>query len=259
MAIIKGNLASVAWSGSGLDLSTMTLGEFTLTETGTEIDGTGFGDLEKVIAAGPTGWGVSMTGIYPAAVRSAHIGGLTFSSGYVIGCNAFSLSIGCAFEETTALGVGVRSYTPVGPLMVSGSFDVQIDSATKLAALTAANADLSSTAAVFSFDTSDATDQIEVNIATLGLTTSIARTGNSGGTYAFTGTSTIDMNTTILSSAGNLALPTAGEWTGTAITNMTYVGDAFWTGIDFRVAVGDAPRVTIAGQGTGALTKNQPA
>ena len=114
-------------------------------------------------------------------------GGITFVTGYVVSCTAWSLDITVEDVDLTALGDDWRSH--MGGLKEwSGSFDCQVNS---VSFTTLSDFDLGGAAsdALFQFDATAGTDgEFSGTIVVTGMTTSVAvGSGASTATFTFVG------------------------------------------------------------------------
>lgn len=205
-------------------------------------------DMESDIGS----WTGSFTGRYPKnAAAMGHEGLVTFSSGYVLGCSGWSITLNCeAYDDTEFASTppSWRSFIP-GEITATGSFDVRVDDTTPLTLGTTGSA-------TFRMNTETTNDnELSGTIRITGVQPTVARGAKNVATYNFA----FDGNVT---SAGDNALFTAGALATPDLTAIVlraagaidYDGDAFWTSLTINTRIGSPIEVSGSLQGSGALT-----
>lgn len=197
-------------------------------------------------------WGGSFTAQLATPAIGA-LGLVTFSAGYVVNLNAFSVNIACAEHEVTAFAATEKAYIP-GMFNWSGTFGGFLDGTT--AATLPGNSNEPATG-TFLYQELGATDNtLAGSIFTTRLGIGVSPTAPNSVNYSFRGSGALTQSSTSVGIIpdGALAVPTVGELVLTASTGRTFTGNAFWTGIAIAVSVGAPTVLTGTFRGTGALT-----
>lgn len=227
------------------------------------LDSTGFGatpPIAKSMISGVSEWSGSFTAKFPkSAPASGHEGLVTFGSGYVLGCRAWSISATASEHDETGLSASPPTWKGFasGLYSFSGSFDVQVDDTTALAGMTEG-------AATFRLSTDTNDNELAAsNIIITGRSLPITVDGKSIVQYSFV----VDGNLTTDGDGSFLQVAAAGtpdllvRPESTAITlrasgSRTYTGNAFTTGWTVGASMGSPIEATVNFRGTGALTDN---
>ena len=271
MAAINGLTADVAWTGyTGLYASVGYLKPyaFSLDVQGGVFPTTGLNGATTITATNsalPYSWGGSLTcrGINPP--QSGYSGNVSWGSGnYSTNVREWTCDVAWGEKETTAFtGSAVNAKTFI-PLLASwgGTFAGYIDDTTALELPTLPNGTLQAlTLKLFEAGATDDELAGAAAVTQMGADTGVETGGDFS--YGYTGSGTLTatgvgytVNTSGIfdDTTGALLTPTAGSLVLTAATSRTYTGNAFPTGVSWRVGVAEAIEVTINFRGTGALT-----
>lgn len=270
MTAINGLAAAVAWTGyTGLYASPGLIKpyRFTLSIDGGAIETTGFGGsaiITRTNIAAPYSWSGSITCRSPNTPATGFSGSVAWSSGnYSTNVRDWNLNLQCGEKQVTAFdgtGIVAHQFIPLA-WSWSGGFTGYIDGTTALALPTVPGATLATLTlkALENTGTTDDTLAGTAVVTQVGADVGIDGTGDYS--YAFTGSGDLTaagdnygVASTGVWSSGALVTPTAGSLVLTAATSRTYTGNAFPTGIAWRVGVDSGIEVTINFRGTGALT-----
>lgn len=272
MAAINGLAAAFAWTGyTGLYASPGFLKpyKFNISVQGGAIDTTGFGGsavITRTNIAAPYSWTFSVTCRSPNTPASGFSGSVAWSSGnYSTNVRDWNLDLRYGEKQVTAMdgsGVVAHSFIPLAASW-SGGFTGYIDGTTALALPTLPGATLA-TLTLKALENSAGTDDTLAGSALVTqLTGDVGVDGSGEYSYSFEGSGDLaaagtnyGVASTGIWSGGSLVTPAAGEVTITAATGRTFVGDAFTTGVSWRVNVDSGIEVVLSGRGTGALAIN---
>jgi hypothetical protein len=229
----------------------------TINGTGEAFPSTGFVSGSVPVAVdslqGLGGWSGSFSGRYPnGAPAVGHQGLVTFANGYVLKCNAWSMTLNAeSFDDT-----GFDTIPPTwmdflpGQISGSGSFTCVVDDATAITMNTAG-------AATFRMNNESGTDNtLAGNIVITGFSPAVALGGGRNQvtyTFAVNGNITSAGDNTLFP-AGALATPDSTEIVLRASGSRTYTGFAFWTSLTIGAQVGSPITASVNFKGTGALT-----
>lgn len=266
MAAINGLAATVAWTGyTGLYASPGYVKpyRFSLNLAGATFPATGFGGSAVIAATNsalPYSWSGSLTCRAPNTPASGYTGLVTWST-YSTNIREWGLDLAWAEKQVTAFnGTGVSAHDYI-PLEASwrGTFAGYLDGTTNVTLPTVPGATYASLALKLLEATTDdtltgtaAATQISADVG-IGTGGDFAYSFEGSGDLVAAGTNYGVASSGIFSS-GSLITPTAGSLVLTAISGRTFTGNAFPTGVSWRVGVAAGIEATINFRGTGALT-----
>ncbi len=270
MAAISGLAATVAWTGyTGLYASPGIIKpyRYSLSVQGGAIVNTAFGGsavISTTKMAAPYSWTGSITCRSPATPQTGYSGSVAWATGtfdYATGIREWNLDLTCDEKLVTVFnGTGVVAHAYI-PLAWSwrGGFTGYHDDTTPPDLPDIPTNTLSTLTLMAVNTTVDDTLSGTAVVTQLGVDVGVDGTGDVA--YSFEGTGGLTaagtdfgIASTGIWSSGSLVTPTAGSLVLTAASGRTYTGNAFPTGVSFRVGVDSGIETTIAFRGTGALT-----
>lgn len=266
MAFTTGLEGLLSSSDSGKDLHW-------LIETGTDpysvnlnvtnesFDATAFASTAPIAMSkigGLAAWTGQFNAKFPKTTKaSGHEGLVTYANGYVLGCEAWSITATAqSFDSTSFASTPPtwREFLP-GLYSFSGSFDVKIDDTTALVLPNSGDA-------TFRLTKEATNDNVLAgNIVITGMSPQITVGGKNVARYTFdvNGNLTTDGDSSFLevSSPGTpleLVRPEVTAITARASGSRTYSGNAFLTNWTVGASLGSPVEASASFQGTGALT-----
>lgn len=271
MAAISGLAAAVAWTGyTGLYASPGIVKPymFSLSVQGGALETTGFGGsavISTTKIAAPYSWSGSITCRSPNTVQTGYSGSVAWSVGtfdYATNIREWNLDLTCGEKLVTAFngtGVVAHSYIPLA-WSWRGGFTGYHDGTTPPDLPDIPTNTLSTITLMALNTTTDDTLSGSCVVTQLGVDVGVAD-GTADVAYSFEGTGGLTaagtdygVASTGIWSSGSLVTPTPGSLVLTAASGRTYTGDAFPTGVSWRVGVADVIETVISFRGTGALS-----
>jgi|SRR5690606_12549737 len=256
-----------SWGAAGFYanlIAAISPNQATITEVCDEIETTPLGSGVGRFIPGLRSWSGSITANAFATPRLGNVGLVTWSAGgYALHVESFDLTLEAGSHDITSFSGTPPTYRIFRPDYVrgSGTFNARIDSETSLVGPHAPGATLPTLTLTYGSDTSANAisgpamiQQMQANMARGSLST-VAYSFRFVGTITPSGTSSLFGTTAF----GIPLWASDGDTTNTLLTltaasGKTFSGDAFWTRIGLRCAVGESPEVTVDFQGSGALT-----
>lgn len=270
MTAINGLASAVAWTGyTGLYASPGILKpyKFSLNVQGGNIETTGMGGaavITQTNIAAPYQWSGSFTCRSPNTPQSGYTGNVSWATGtfdYATNVRDWTCDLRCGEKQVTAFnGTGVVAHAFI-PLAWSwgGTFSGYLDGTTP-PDLPDLPTNTLSTLTLLAYNTTT-DDTLSGSAVVTQLTADAGVDGTGEFSYSYVGTGDLaiagtnyGIASTGIWSGGSLITPTAGSLVLTSTTSRTYTGNAFPTGVSWRVGVDSGIEVVVSFRGTGALT-----